>query len=97
MATPESDPSTTDDAAPGGDHDGNDSPSLRQRVHAATGDRDREARALADRSSEDVTEQDAKVAVNRAHGDSTDGVRTDDELAGPDDAADAHEEGGPGR
>ncbi len=45
-----------------------DTPSLRQRLHAATGDRDAEAKALADRSPDGSTRHDAKVAVNRAHG-----------------------------
>jgi hypothetical protein len=45
-----------------------DSPSLRQRLHAATGDRDAEAAAVADRS-DDVSEEDAREAVRRAHGD----------------------------
>jgi hypothetical protein len=47
-----------------------DKPTLRQRLHAATGDRDAEARALADRAGEGVSESDAKDAVQRAHGDS---------------------------
>jgi hypothetical protein len=44
-----------------------DEPSLRQRLHAATGDRDAEAKAVADRD-EDVSERDAKVAEQRARG-----------------------------
>ncbi len=66
-----------------------DDPSLRQKLHAATGDRDAEAEALADRSGDDVTVEDAKVAVNRAHGESVDRVHTDSELASPADARDA--------
>jgi len=69
-----------------------DSPSMRQRLHAATGDRDREAAALADRSSDDVTLDDAKVAVNRAPGESIEDVRTDSELASPSDAQEAASE-----
>ena len=69
-----------------------DKPSLRQRLHAATGDRDREAEALADRSPDEVTEQDAKVAVNRAHGESPEDVTTDSELASPEDAVEAAED-----
>jgi hypothetical protein len=85
MATSEHDNPTSDRQ---------DSPSLRQRLHAATGDRDAEAKALADRSPDDVTEHDARVAVNRAHGESVEHVRTDSELASPDDAEDvAIEEG----
>jgi hypothetical protein len=49
------------------DHD--DHPTLRQLLHAATGDRDAEAKALADRSPEDVTESEAKLTVELAHGD----------------------------
>jgi hypothetical protein len=49
-----------------------DKPSLRQRLHAATGDRDAEAEAVADRAADEgddeVTEHDAKVAVQRARG-----------------------------
>lgn len=47
-----------------------DQPSLRQRLHAATGDRDAEAKALAEDAGDEVTEADAKEAVQRAHGDS---------------------------
>lgn len=74
--------------------DSNDSPSLRQRLHAATGDRDAEADALADRSPTDVDEEDAKVAVNRAHGHAPEDVETDSELASPEDAEQVHEERG---
>ena len=47
-----------------------DKPSLRlrQRLHQATGDRDAEAAALADRTG-DVSEEDALLAVRRAEGD----------------------------
>ena len=75
-----------------------DKPSLRQKLNWATGDRDREAEALADRSPEGVTKHDAKVAVARAHGD--DGVSEDevdepapeDEIAKPSDAEKVKEE-----
>lgn len=73
------------------DTDG-DEPSLRQKLHAATGDRDAEAKALADRAPDEVDEQDAKVAVNRAHGHAPEDVTTDSEIASPDDAQLAHEE-----
>ena len=53
-------------------HETEDKPSLRQRLHAATGDRDAEAEAVADRAADegegDVTERDAKIAVQRARG-----------------------------
>ena len=53
-----------------------DKPSLRQKLSWATGDREREAEALADASPPGVSEHDAKVAVARAHGD--DGVSEDE-------------------
>ncbi len=43
------------------------SPSLRQRLHAATGDRDAEAEALAAEAG-DVSVEDAKIAVQLARG-----------------------------
>lgn len=46
-----------------------DEPTLRQKLHAASGDREAEAEALADRTDGDVSEDDAEVAVRRAHGD----------------------------
>ena len=75
-----------------------DKPSLRQKLSWATGDREREAEALADHSPEDVTKHDAKVAVARAHGD--DGVSEsevdepapEDEIASPADAEKVKEE-----
>ena len=85
---------TTDESneRTGDDEAGDDSPSLRQKLHAATGDRDAEAKALADRSPDDVTEHDAAVAVNRARGESIERVPTDSELASPDDAQRAADE-----
>ena len=77
---------TTNESKERPDDEGGDSPSLRQRLHAATGDREAEAKALADRSPDEVTQHDAAVAVNRAHGDSIEHVPTDSELASPDDA-----------
>ena len=86
--------STTDDAdrTETGTGTDDDSPSLRQRLHAATGDREREAEALADRAPDEVTEEDAKVAVNRAHGHAPEDVQTDSELASPEDAEHVVEE-----
>jgi hypothetical protein len=80
------------------DADKDDKPSLRQKLNWATGDRDREAEALADSSPEGVTKHDAKVAVARAHGD--DGVSEpeieepapEDEIAKPSDAEKVKEE-----
>ncbi len=65
----------------------------RQALHAATGDRDAEAEALADRSGDDVDADAAKVAVQRAHGDRPDpGATPKSDLAEPDDAVQAAEE-----
>ena len=69
-----------------------DSPSLRQKLHWATGDREKEAEALADRSPDEVSEEDAKVAVNRAHGDSPEPTSTDGSMASPDDAEQVSDE-----
>ena len=63
---------------------------LKQDLHAATGDRKAEAAALAERSGDDVSEAKAMIAVREAHGD----VTTDDssdvvkasEIADPSDA-----------
>jgi hypothetical protein len=63
-----------------------DSPSAAQLLHAATGDREAEAKALADRSEGDVSEGDAKAAVERAHGDVHDGARPENDVAAPEDA-----------
>jgi hypothetical protein len=50
-----------------------DTPSVRQLLHSATGDREAEAHALADRAhqegDEEVDLQDARLAVRRAQGD----------------------------
>ncbi len=63
-----------------------DRPSARQLLHAATGDRDAEAKALADRSDDAVTEEDARAAVERAHGDVSDEPGPEHDVASPDDA-----------
>ncbi len=73
-------------------------PSLRQRLHAATGDRDAEAKSLVDETDGAVDEDDAKIAVQRAHGEA--GADTpmpvedhpDEELARPSDVEAVHEE-----
>ena len=62
-----------------------DEPTLRQKLHAATGDRDAEAEALADRA-DDVDVDDAKVAVQKAHGESIEGTDPDADVATVDDA-----------
>jgi hypothetical protein len=68
--------------------DEDDTPSVRQLLHAATGDRDAEAKALADRDGS-VSEADAKLAVERAHGDVTDKPKPESDIASPADAEDA--------
>jgi len=75
-----------------------DTPSLRQVLHAATGDRRKEAEALADRSPDDVDVDEAEVAVRRAHGDVDQNRDRDPRLravesplASPDDAEHARE------
>ena len=50
---------------------------LRQMLHSASGDRNAEAKALADRAGDEVSEADALVAVERAHGE-----RRDEEAEG---------------
>lgn len=69
------------------DHDREDKPSVRQLLHAATGDRDAEAKALADRSPDDVTEDDALLAVELAHGDVHGELKPERDVASPEDAA----------
>lgn len=68
------------------DEDQDDTPSVRQLLHAATGDRDKEAKALADRSPDDVTEGHAKLAVGIAHGDVHGEPKPEHDIAGPADA-----------
>ena len=46
-----------------------DSPSLRQRLASAVGDRHAEAKALANRSGDAVGTEEAEIAVREAHGD----------------------------
>lgn len=82
MATNRSDDPTDDE----------DQPSVRQLLHAATGDRDAEAKALANRSGGEVTEDDAKVAVRRAEGDVPDEPRPEHDMASPEDAKEVHDE-----
>ena len=81
------------------DDETEDKPSLRQRLHAATGDRDAEAEAVADRAADegedDVTERDAKIAVQRARGERGIAVgepEPDNELVTVDDAEAVAEE-----
>jgi hypothetical protein len=66
--------------------DQDDTPSVRQLLHAATGDRDAEAKALADRAPDDVSEDDAKLAVELAHGDVHGDAKPERDVASPEDA-----------
>lgn len=66
-----------------------DEPTLRQKLHAATGDRDAEAQALAEEADVDV--DDAKVAVQKAHGESIEGSDPDKDVATPADAREVAE------
>jgi hypothetical protein len=68
-----------------------DAPSLRQRLHQATGDREREAKALADRTDDAIDEEDAKLAVHRASGDFEEPAAPD-QTARASDAEAAHDE-----
>jgi hypothetical protein len=82
-----------DDRAPQPDPiEPGDEPGARQLLHTATGDRDAEAKALADRSDDDVSGQDARTAVARAHGDVHDREAPEHDVAAPDDARAAHDE-----
>ena len=69
-----------------------DQPRASQLLHAATGDRDAEAKALADRAGEDVSEDDAKLAVKRAHGDASGQPDPKTDIASPADAESARED-----
>ena len=67
-------------------NDHEDRPTARQILHAATGDRDAEAEALADREPE-VSEEDARIAVQRAHGEAgANAPQTETDIAHPEDA-----------
>src|SRR3954452_11622020 len=72
--------------------------SPRQLLHWATGDRQAEAKALADASDEEVTEEDAELAVRRSPGDlGSDDSPVDTDVASPEDAEAAHEDRAPRR
>jgi predicted AAA+ superfamily ATPase len=77
------------------DEDQEDTPSVRQLLHAATGDREAEAKALADRAGAHVDEDEAKVAVELAHGDIHGGPKPERDVASPEDveAVKAEDEG----
>jgi hypothetical protein len=75
-----------------------DKPSLAQRLHAATGDRDAEAEALRKRAGDEVDHDDAKIAVQRAHGEAGADIpmpvqdHPEEELAVASDAESVHDE-----
>jgi hypothetical protein len=67
-------------------------PTVKQLIHWATGDRDAEAKELVKASPDDVTLDDAVVAVKRAHGDVPDPAPAASEVATASDAEAVHEE-----
>ncbi len=73
-------------------HEQHQQPTVRQLLHAVTGDRDAEAKALADQSDDDVSEDEAKVAVRRAAGDIHAENRPEHDVARPEDAKAVREE-----
>lgn len=77
-----------------GDNDDDaEKPTVRQLLHWATGDREAEAEALADSSDTEVTEDEAEIAVKRAHGDlGVEDSPTNTDVASPSDADAVHEE-----
>ncbi|MPY95207.1 MAG: hypothetical protein GEV08_19765 [Acidimicrobiia bacterium] len=70
-----------------------DAPTARQLLHWATGDRDAEAEALAEAAGDEVSEEDAELAVKRAHGDlGSEEPAPEGDVATPADAEHVHEE-----
>ena len=71
---------------------------LRQTLHAATGDRDAEAKALDERSPEEVSANDARLAVARANGEAPQSpdatIDADHDQATPRDAIAVHRDHG---
>ena len=67
-----------------------EAPSLRQRLHSATGDREAEAHVLAEEA--DVPEEEANRAVRKAAGDQ-DAPAAKGNIARPADAEAAHRDG----
>jgi hypothetical protein len=68
------------------DDQDDDQPSARQLLHAATGDREAEGKALADRAEGDVSEEEAEETVRRAHGDVHGEPSPERDVASPEDA-----------
>lgn len=81
---------------PNGESDDQKKPSLRQKLHAATGDREAEAEALAEQSR-GVDVDAAKTAVQKAHGDrqSSEATDSDNDIASPSDAEESAGERSP--
>jgi hypothetical protein len=67
---------------------GDEKADIHQRLAWATADREEEAEALAERAGTGVDEEDARVAVDRAHGERRDAENADPdgEMATPADA-----------
>jgi hypothetical protein len=61
---------------------------IHQKLAWATADREQEAEALAEKAGAGVDEEDARVAVDRAHGERRDeeNADPDSEMASPQDA-----------
>ncbi len=77
-------PGTTTDDEAASDTRSPDKPTIRQLIHWATGDRDAEAKALADAAAGSVSRDEAKRAVQAAHGDiPSDKAPEDSEVAKP--------------
>ena len=77
-------PETTTDDEAASDGRSPDKPTIRQLIHWATGDRDAEAKALADAAEGSVSRDEAKRAVQAAHGDiPSDKAPDDSEVARP--------------
>lgn len=76
-----------------GESDDQKDSSLRQKLHAATGDRDAEAEALAEHVP-GVDVDAAKIAVQKAHGDrrSREAIGSDSDIASHADAEESAEE-----
>jgi len=62
-----------------------ETPTLRQRLHSATGDREAESDEL-QRRTPDVGKEDVRYAVRKAAGDLGEEPAADDEMARPEDA-----------
>jgi len=76
----------------GEDDEDAEKPTARQLLHWATGDRDAEAKALSDAAGDEVGEEEAEIAVKRAHGDlGVEESPAETDLASSSDADAVHE------